>query len=43
MFWFVCFVLKYILPVCDGPKEDLQESTLYFFSLYMYNNKKVIW
>lgn len=31
MFWFVCFVLKYILPVCDGPKEDLQESTLYFF------------
>jgi len=31
MFWFVCFVLKYILPICDGPKEDLQESTLYFF------------
>lgn len=31
MFWFVCFVLKYILPDCDGPKEDLQESKLYFF------------
>lgn len=39
MFWFVCLVLKYILPVRDGPKEDLQESTLYF-SFYKQTNPK---
>lgn len=43
MLWFVCFVLKYILPVCDGPKEDLQESTLYFFlPLYAKHMENVV-